>query len=146
MRYKNHIKLLIIVVSVFVLFAAAVYLLADRVIMPAFSKVEKQDYETKMLVLQNAIKSEKELLKGQNLDWSVWDDSYNFVVNKNQDYVNVNVNPEMLANLKIDYFAILDKNYNIIFIQANDKDGNEIREGVDEDLISKIKDSAMMTS
>ncbi|MEI7690809.1 MAG: CHASE4 domain-containing protein [bacterium] len=142
MRFKNHIKQIIIIASVFILFAVAIFLLADRVMMSGFSTVEKQDYETKMTVLQNAIKSEKESLKGQNLDWTVWDDSYNFVSDKNQEYIDVNVNPEMLANLKIDYFAILDKSFNIVFIQAHDKEGKEVRENVDEALITKIKESA----
>jgi len=142
MRYKNHIKQIIIVASIFMFFAIAIFLLADRVMMSGFSMVEKQDYETKMTVLQNAIKSEKESLKGQNLDWTVWDDSYSFVSDKNQEYIDVNVNPEMLSNLKIDYFAVLDKSLNVVFIQAHDKEGKEVREIVDEELVTKIKESA----
>gem|GEM_PF-4437868 len=141
MRFKKHLKQIGIVASVFIFFAVAVFLLVDRVMMSGFSDVERQDYETKMTVLQNAIKAEKESLKGQNLDWTVWDDSYAFVSDKNQEYIDVNVNPEMLANLNIDYFAILDKNFEIVFIQAHDKEGNEIRENIDEGLVAKIKES-----
>lgn len=142
MRYKNHLKLIFFIGALYFLVALVAYFISNMVVMKGFQAVEKQDYETKQNVLDNALKSEKESLQGQNLDWSVWDDSYDFAANKNQDFIDVNINPEMLANLKIDYFAILDKNYNIVFIQAHDKDNNEIRTNIDANLLENIKNSA----
>ncbi|MFA5197520.1 MAG: CHASE4 domain-containing protein [Patescibacteria group bacterium] len=141
MRFKNHLKLIVLIGTLYFLIALIAYVVSNLVVMKGFEAVEKQDYETKQKILENAINAEKESLKGQNLDWSVWDDSYNFVLNKNQDYVDVNVNPEMLANLKIDFFAVLDKEYNVVFIQAHDSEGNEIRTEVDKTLIENIQNS-----
>jgi sensor domain CHASE-containing protein/predicted RNA-binding protein with RPS1 domain len=137
-----HLKLILIIGTIFIVFAVMTYYISEFAIMTGFQKVEKQDYETRMTVLDNAIKSEKEYLKGQNLDWSVWDDPYNFMTEKNQDFIDVNVAKEMLANLGIDFYVMLDKEYNIVFIQAHDKEGKEIREGVDQALQDKIKEVA----
>lgn len=138
-----HLKLILLITPIFIIFAVAVYLVTETVIIESFKDVERDDYEKSMEVLNNALNADAEYLSGQTTDWAVWDDSYSFVLGENETYIEDNVADNMLENLSIDYFAVFDKNYKLRYLRSYDGEGKETEEKnqpLEDKLINAAKE------
>lgn len=60
-------------------------------------------------MVETIIEKEKENLNSILKDWSYWDDTYNFINNRNQDYVKVNLNQETLENLSLNMMLFVNQ-------------------------------------
>ena len=138
-KKKFYLQLTLVLVAVFILFALSIYAISQLVISPVFKKAEKQDLDTKMYVLDNTIKADKEKLQQQLNDWGHWDDTYNYVLGQNPTYPVDSGLESILSNLKMDYVAILDTNGDIIDIRAYNKKGEETNSDISAELKSQIQ-------
>ncbi|OZG73809.1 hypothetical protein BTA51_08355 [Hahella sp. CCB-MM4] len=68
-------------------------------LLPAVEDLEGQRARIEVDRITGAIFYELETLNQINLDWSAWDDSYQFVLNRDPSFINSNLNDESLANL-----------------------------------------------
>lgn len=95
-------------------------------LMDSFLNLEKQ-YVLKNLNQAVGGLNEK-MLNMSNLlmDWSSWDNSYDYMANRNQDYVISNMNDETLAQLKLSGVALVDSDGNIVFDKCFAKDRNDV--------------------
>lgn len=116
--------------GIFILLGFSIYLISERVITPVFLQAEKTDYHTKMEILENAIKANAENLKVVTVDYGEWDDTYEFVVGKDPTYIDDN-SENLLYNLKIDFFVILNNDYQVVYFLTYDQDGNQIDSNID---------------
>ena len=57
-------------------------------------------------------------------DWAAWDDTYNYISDGNQGYVDSNLVDENYTNLSINLFALIDNNKNIKYIGLCDLKNN----------------------
>lgn len=74
------------------------------------------------------------------IDWAFWDDTYYYVIDKNNDYVTNNLMDNTFSYLEINFFVILDTDGNIIFKKAYDLiEGKEI--DFPKDLENSISDN-----
>ncbi|WP_411747356.1 CHASE4 domain-containing protein [Psychrobacillus psychrotolerans] len=58
--------------------------------------------------IENNIQSTLHNLGKINRDWSIWDDTYDFMVDQNPLYIERNLEPETFANLNINYIIYID--------------------------------------
>ena len=81
-----------VVVVIAVLFFAGVnHALQRWVILPSFIKLEQKQAETELQRVMDAIQREVEHIELLAGDWAVWDDTYRFVHNRNQNYIDSNL-------------------------------------------------------
>ncbi len=48
-------------------------------------------------------------------DWSAWDDTYDFIKDANKNYIASNLNPQTLANLKVNLVLLIQPSGKIVF-------------------------------
>ncbi|MCL4378592.1 MAG: diguanylate cyclase [Actinobacteria bacterium] len=75
-------------------------------------------------------------------EYSAWDDTYNFINDGNKNYINSNLVEGTYTNLKINLFAILDKQENIKYIGLYDLNENkyvEVSEHFKDSLLNSGK-------
>lgn len=78
-----------------------------------------QDYQTRELrSIKVALEREFVFFKTLNYDYSVWDDTYDFMNDGNQQYVTSNYGDDTFKSLKIDGVIIYDMNYKQVFKRA----------------------------
>ncbi|WP_422192974.1 CHASE4 domain-containing protein [Psychrobacillus psychrotolerans] len=63
--------------------------------------------------IENNIQSTFHNLGKINRDWSIWDDTYDFMVDQNPLYIEQNLEPETFANLNINYIIYIDSEKNL---------------------------------
>jgi len=91
--------------------------------------LENKDFEVEVNRVRNAVNDKIDRLREVNLDWAYWDDTYEFVDNKNEEYIRSNIAPSTFYDLKMEYLLIFDDNNNIILNYEYDKSNNSIKLG-----------------
>ena len=101
------LKWVILTICIILFFAAVDHALQRWVILPSFIKLEQQQAEAELYRVLDAIEREVEHVDLLLNDWSSWDDSYQFVQDRNQAYIDSNLVWEGLAgnsNINLMYF------------------------------------------
>lgn len=73
-----------------------------------FREVERVSAEENLRRLHQAIAVESDQLRGIVGDWAPWDDTYEFVQDRNEAYVDSNLVPSVLTNFDIDFMVFMD--------------------------------------
>ena len=122
---KIRIKIFLIVLVVFTLVFFGVSKIVTKIEVANFEKLEKNAVTDKVMMAQAALNGKFEDLSVKLSDWSQWDDTYAFVDDKNQDYIDANLNPNSLLQLRINFIVIKNEKGEIVSEQYVNDQGNE---------------------
>lgn len=78
------------------------------VLKEAFSEVEATEAREDWLEAKAAIQNQVQTIHDRSIDWSRWDDAYQFVQNKNQKFIDSNLTSGTAFSMKMDLLAIYD--------------------------------------
>ncbi len=96
-----------ITISSFIVFFV-LFLFISENIKKDYNKFEHRRSEERYKMIKNEFKSLSDNLKTLTSDWGEWDDTYEFVKNKNKKYIKSNLSPESIATLGVNYLYITD--------------------------------------
>lgn len=66
--------------------------------------------------ISEAIKSESDNLNSKTADWSIWDDSYKFIEDKNKEYITSNLNNSTpFESLRLSFMIFMNLDNKIVF-------------------------------
>ncbi len=102
-------KVLLMVLSVFALSAALVHIIARLVILPPFGALEREEAGKDVARAVDVLERDVQLLAPSVADWSIWDDLYRFVGERDPAFIDANLAPSTLDDLRVDYFAVYDR-------------------------------------
>ena len=80
----------------------------QRVLLPSFAELEREDAQTAMKRVGYALDMSLENLELTAADWGNWADVYQFVQSPNPAFVNANITPVALKQLKVNAMMIVD--------------------------------------
>lgn len=80
-----------------------------------FNKVEMHDSANEVQIAGAALSSYFDSLRTSGIDWSAWDESYQFVQDGNAAYRQANLTAFGLSNLQVDVIAFVQPNGHITF-------------------------------
>jgi diguanylate cyclase (GGDEF)-like protein len=109
MKSSLQAKVILQFFGVFLAITAIHFLVQYFVIVPSFVKVERQQGLINLERITNAIDSELASLKMISWDYASWTDTYNFVQDQNQSYVDNNLTDETIENFGIQLLVILNE-------------------------------------
>lgn len=115
-RHKISLVLGVVLASIVLLNAA----LAWFFILPSFKRVEISQAQVSLNRFLEAYDNELNFLSLKLSDWANWNDSYNFVVDRNAEYINSNLQDTSLENLKINFVIIVNKEEEIVYWKGYD--------------------------
>jgi signal transduction histidine kinase len=116
LRTKTMITITIISFLIFGALQAITILVID----PSFNNLEIQESKRNINQALSVINYSLNSLQGQLKDYSHWDDTYNFVQNKNQEYIDNNFFESTFENLNLNLLGIVDNNRSIVYCQSFD--------------------------
>jgi sensor domain CHASE-containing protein len=91
------------------------HLAAVFILQPSYTRIENQEMIKSLSQLNSALKYQLDTLGASAKDYSSWDDTYRYVQDKNEYYVDSNLVDPTFANLKLNLIAIVDQNKNLIY-------------------------------
>lgn len=80
------------------------------------SKQTHQDVERVMGAIDNDLKDLASTVK----DWAAWTDTYNFVRDRNADYIESNFADSALVNLRLNFAVFMNQSRQVVFHKAID--------------------------
>lgn len=117
----------IVVVSISMILLVTLFLSFLRpVLLKESIKLDRDSTLEEVKRLKNNIQSTLNSLGKMNRDWSIWDDTYNFMIDQNPVYTERNLDPETLENLQNNFFLYLDSQNNPKLQIGYDLENSEI--------------------
>jgi two-component system, NtrC family, sensor kinase len=116
------ISLLALLFAVLIVLEIAVQ---KQVLLPSFAELEREDAETSMKRIGHALDMTLESMESLAGDWGNWADVYQFVQSPNVDFVNTNVTPGSMKQLKANVLLIVDLNGGYVLSSARVWDTGE---------------------
>ncbi len=146
-RRKTLLSLGLTSISLLVLLFA----LAQIILMRGFDRLQEEAVHQNILRIQNTLKSELDNLSSFAGDWGYWDDTYQYIQDKNEEYAASNLNDGSISNLKINLIIYTDVNNAPVFGEFFDfKDNHSSSVPLDldprRDLLSSVLDLPELTS
>ncbi len=117
---KLRTKTIATVILLSLLIFGALQIITILVIQPSFINLENHESKESITQVSNAISYRLSELSGKVKDYSFWDDTYYFVQNENEDYVENNFVDETFENLNLNLIAIVNNNKSLIYCQSFD--------------------------
>ena len=123
LRLKNGIA----VTAVFLAIIAATYLLYSHVLLNEFDSIERERANLNIQRVFQSVEAVTEELQGRVLDWSRWDETYQFMRGKNKEYLSTNVNYEAIAPFELVHAIFLTNSLTLVSGQEVSRDGESLR-------------------
>ena len=126
-----------------ILTAGMVYLILHTVMHDKINILEDK------YIIENVERTKKEIFKEIEvldtivMDWAVWDNSYQFMIDKNPEYIKANLSEDTLNNLKINIMLFIDNKGNLVHGEGYDIQKKE-SVPIDEALLKYIKDHSLL--
>ena len=111
--------LLIVCVTTFVLIGA-LHLSSRFILLSSFAKIEERHTRKDLERVLSAIDSDLSALSALVYDWAAWDDTYEFIVDTNKEYMASNLIDEMFAPIRINVIIFVEASGKIKFGKAYD--------------------------
>ncbi|MGE4556244.1 MAG: CHASE4 domain-containing protein [Desulfovibrionaceae bacterium] len=112
--------------GVFILLIAALYAASQVMIMDSFKSLEHQSAVRNIQRATNSLHNELGTLRIVNSDWAWWDDTYNFMADKNKAYLESNLTPETLRQIGLSGVIYLDARGRLYWSVAPQPQGNSL--------------------
>lgn len=114
----------------------AVFLIQKLVLFPTFESLEQQFAKADIDRVEEVILTTIKQLDRQLHDLSSWDDTYSFIENVNEDYIDSNLDPDTFANLHINLVYFLNTEFEPVWAQTYNfdvDDTDEVQISTNED-------------
>ena len=116
MRLKGlRYKVLAVVAAGLLLLFAVQFIAARLVLLEGYSRLEKDKTLTKVSSAVSLLEEQSRQLDSIAIDWAHWDDTYQYMAQPSQDYIDSNYTADTFDHLKINAFLLVDANEKIVF-------------------------------
>ena len=113
-------RVTVAIVAVLSLFAIASFVVNQHILYPQFVALEREKASDDLVRCREAITREMDHLSTYLNDWSSWDDTYQFVVDHNPEYVESNLGYQSYESAKVNLRLFLDAEGRVIHRGAFD--------------------------
>lgn len=141
MSLRTKTILLLLMVFFFMLIGTVGILM--NVMLHRFESIEQTLLTDHLTRSRNALNERINNLDKIAFDWGVWDDTYAFIEDQNDEYKSANLVEEVYQNLDIDAMVFIDTNGNMVYAQAKDQTSGALTE-LPPSLIEFIESSLIL--
>ncbi len=116
-------KLLFFFLVQHIFFLAITLFFVQFFIRPHHLEMEHLSAKERISQVRYIFKSEMEHLKLLNIDWAVWDDTYNYLSNRNSDYIQSNFHENILESTDLSRIEIFDASGKSVYCVEDERIG-----------------------
>ncbi len=136
-------KVLIITLFIFAVLTAA-FTLTHSMQVSNILELEQNDTLKNVERVQNAVLTQQGYLDYVVQDWACWDDTCKFIEDRNQNFINVNIQNQTLPGIKVNVMVFVNNAGTVVFAKSVDFDtGKEIP--VPKELLKMVEDGTLLT-
>jgi signal transduction histidine kinase/DNA-binding response OmpR family regulator/HPt (histidine-containing phosphotransfer) domain-containing protein len=116
-RRSLLLRVLSTVSASFILMGAFLWAVFETTLTNAFREIETKNLTDNVTRAERALHARTQELLGKTADWAQWDATYDFVVSRDKDYIDTNLNYETLQALRIKAVAYFSQDGGVVFGQ-----------------------------
>jgi diguanylate cyclase (GGDEF)-like protein len=124
-RFYLRRQILLLFFSVIIVFILLVDIFSNNVIMGEFNDIAEKSGRDNMRLVTNILNIEIKRLEASAKDYGGWDDTYNFVIDKNEEYIESNFVDETFENNDWNALFIVGNDRSIVYSKGYDSDTQE---------------------
>ena len=128
---------------IFLILTASAYILLNTVMIGSINQLEEKNIADNIERAVNAIEQQESSIASITKDWAAWNDTYEFVQDRNQKYLDSNIYEDVFVNLNLDVMAIVGRSGEYIFATGIDR-GNFEFIPVTEDLAKALNRAGIL--
>ena len=113
---RKKIKISILLLAV--LLTVLIHIISTKIILKSYEHIEKDVVLVNVDRMSFAIDYIKKNQMVKIKDWSVWNETYEFLENRNEEYIENNLYVEGLANLDVNFMIFFDKEGELVYSKA----------------------------
>ncbi len=117
-------KTLLLLGLTFLVLIAAIYAASSRILLRGYAAVEIRETQEDARRALDAIDSSLATLNSKVGDWSVWDDSYNFIETGDPSFIRTNATDKTFAEIRIELLAFVHRSGRVAYTKAFDLERN----------------------
>jgi hypothetical protein len=140
---KIRAKILLILGVILIVFIPLLLIATRFILLESFLDLEKQEATEHILRLDNIISSDLDALSRTTADWAYWDDTYYFMDDLNETYIEDNLTNETLVNLHLNMMIFVDMAGEIVYGKYVDLETGEDISPPDLDAIIRPNSPAL---
>lgn len=130
-------KVLLIMSLLVAILLGANFFVQKKIILPAFSEIELQQAKVNVDRIQELFDEAINELDRSAYDWSAWDDTYQFLEDRNQEYIDSNLSPGTFGNLQTNFIYILNLKGELVWGEVYDLTGEEAEIVTDDTFVEQ---------
>ncbi len=138
-------KVLLIISAVFICAIGLVYAVSRLIFIRGLEEIEEQNTTVQVAQAAGVLTYLVNELETDTADWAAWDDTYEFIQDGNEDYIQSNLVDETFTTLKLNAMLFIDQSGNIFYSKAYDVENDEEIE-VSRDLLSHFSEGIDLLS
>lgn len=100
------------------------YVAASTILLRAIEQAEQQSNRQTIQGVLNVLAQTKEDFNGRFADWAAWDDTYQFIQDKNQTYIESNLVPELFPNVGLNLIIYVNSAGKLVYGTGFDLQNN----------------------
>ena len=113
-------KALLIISTTTLFLVLLLYGTSETFLLGNFANLEEHMVLQNVDRVQLALSSDIDQLNSTVSDWAPWDDTYNFIMDRDQNYIDRNLDVETLSNLRLNLILFIDPSGQLVFAKAID--------------------------
>ena len=117
---KLRTKLIIVIGVGFCILCLVLSLTLNAMIIGSYSDLEYKTVSENVGRVLNQFNQERRNLEPVAIDWAVWDDTYSFIDDTNEEYIQANLNYESFKQIDINFMLFYNNSNALIFSRAFD--------------------------
>jgi sensor domain CHASE-containing protein len=134
-----RLKVFLILGGVMVALFFGVNAVLSRLLTSEFVALEKNEMVQDAARVTDAMRSKMDDLSVKLADWSQWDDTYQYVADRNEDYVASNLQDETFGVLRVDLIVIGDKSGSIVYkMHVENGEQKPFPESMEQHLVEDV--------
>ncbi|MBN2075360.1 MAG: PAS domain S-box protein [Dehalococcoidales bacterium] len=139
-------RVLLIIGVVFICAMGLIYIVSRLIFIKGLEEIEEQNTRVQVQQAVGALNYLINDLEADTADWSAWDDTYEFIQDYNQEYIESNLVDETFVTLNLNAMLFKDTLGNIVYSKAYDME-NGVEIPFPTDLLSHFsEDSPLLSS
>lgn len=115
-------KVLAVTIAVFLSLVLVFAMLSISFGLQNYERIEMNMADKGFVRIENALGRELEELDRIVMDWAAWDDTYAFVDDKNQNYIESNLLGETYQNLHVDFIVYVNRDAEVVYWGSDSSD------------------------
>ena len=113
-------RILIIIGFTLVALIVGLYGVSSSILLKDFAGLEQRDVIRDVKWVQSSVAGQLAYLNDKLTDWIFWDDTYQFVEDRNKNYVRNNLGDTALANLRVNFVVFVNHKNQVVWSKGFD--------------------------